>query len=150
MAKKDKFDPNFYSGNSSPEDFGDSRNKVYSSYAGASRGFSFGTVIRLLGIVLFLCLLAMLVRRFKGDNGFPSFQSLFETLSNFKPPAQIPFIPDHTGEVVKFFSVPFFGELLGGLLDLFTDLLNVPIFFWNGLSIVVGYIGVFFQWLFVF
>ena len=150
MAKKNNFDPDFYSGNVSPGDLPDTRNRVHQSSAGQTRSFSFGTVVRLLVIVIFLCLLAMLVRRFKGNNGIPSFQSLFETLSNFKAPVQIPFIPDHTGEVIKFFSVPVFGQLLGGLLDLLTNLLNVPIFFWNGLSIVVGYVGVFFQWLFVF
>lgn len=104
------------------------------------------TICKLLGFVLLLCLVSMLIQRFQGGDGIPSFQSLFNFLSGWKPPLQIPFLSFNS------FTSEDWG-ILNFIKDLFVMLaqvLNVLVFFFNGLVTVISYVVVFFQWLFVF
>lgn len=111
-----------------------------------SSGLADSTICKLLGIVLSLCIASMLIQRFQGGNGIPSFQSLFNFLSSWNPPAQLPFLSFNS------FTSQDWG-ILNFIKDLFVMLaqvLNVLVFFFNGLVTVVSYVVVLFQWLFVF
>lgn len=105
-----------------------------------------GLAVRLVGIILLLCIVSMLIQRFQGGHGIPSFQSLFNFLSGWNSPLQIPFISFN-----NFISSDW--GILNFIKDLFVMLaqvLNVLVFFFNGLTTVISYVVVFFQWLFVF
>lgn len=105
-----------------------------------------GLAVKLVGIILLLCIVSMLIQRFQGGDGIPSFQSLFNFLSGWNPPLQIPFLSFNS------FTSQDWG-ILNFIKDLFVMLaqvLNVLLFFFNGVVTVISYVVVFFQWLFVF
>lgn len=105
-----------------------------------------GLAVKLVGIILLLCIVSMLIQRFQGGDGIPSFQSLFNFLSGWNPPLQIPFLSFNS------FTSQDWG-ILNFIKDLFVMLaqvLNVLVFFFNGVVTVISYVVVFFQWLFIF
>ena len=105
-----------------------------------------GLAVRLVGIIFLLCIVSMLIQRFQGGDGIPSFQSLFHFLSGWNPPLQIPFLSFNS------FTSQDWG-ILNFIKDLFVMLaqvLNVLVFFFNGVVTVISYVVVFFQWLFIF
>lgn len=128
------------------------KNVSRSSFAGTSVdkvGVSFSEISagsKLLCIVLLLCIASMLIQRFQGGDGIPSFQSLFNFLSGWNPPLQIPFLSfnSFTSEDWGFLN------FIKDLFVMLAQVLNVLVFFFNGLVTVISYVVVFFQWLFVF
>ena len=110
-----------------------------------SSGLSGSTTCKLLGIVLVLCIVSMIIQRFQGGDGIPSFQSLFNFLSGWDPPAQIPFLSfnSFTSQDWGFFN------FIKDLFVMLAQVLNVLVFFFNGVVTVVSYIVVLFHWLFI-
>lgn len=105
-----------------------------------------GLAVKIVGIILLLCIVSMLIQRFQGGDGIPSFQSLFNFLSGWNPPFQIPFLSFNS------FTSQDWG-ILNFIKDFFVMLaqvLNVLVFFFNGVVTVISYVVVFFQWLFIF
>ncbi len=131
---------------------GNLKNVSRNSFAGTSvdkvgvSASGVGLAVKFVGIILLLCIVSMLIQRFQGGDGIPSFQSLFKFLSGWNPPFQIPFLSFNS------FTSQDWG-ILNFIKDLFVMLaqvLNVLVFFFNGLVTVISYVVVFFQWLFIF
>ena len=154
MAKKEYKTPEvkdltkyYHSGNATKKDFPDSRNERYERSEGSepTSATRAKTGLSLLSLVVCVLLVAMLIRKFTGNNTVPSFTSLLEFLSSVKAPT-IPFL--------KGFSLSPLDEwaIMDGLrvfLNSFVDLFNVVIFIFNGILSVITYVVIFFQWLFV-
>lgn len=150
ISRAKVFNKNFASGNKSSS--GKFKNVSRNSFAGTSvdnvavSASGIGIAVKLFGIILLLCIVSMLIQRFQGGEGIPSFQSLFNFLSGWNPPLQIPFLTFNS------FTSQDWG-ILNFIKDLFVMLaqvLNVLVFFFNGLVTVISYVVVFFQWLFIF
>lgn len=104
----------------------------------AKTGFS------LLSLVVCVLLVAMLIRKFTGNNTVPTFTSFLEFLTNIDTPT-IPFLnvtPVSLGDWGVF-------NFLRDFIIIFVDLGNVILFLVNGMWIIINYVFVFFRWLFV-
>lgn len=104
----------------------------------AKMGFS------LLSLVVCVLLVAVLIRKFTGNNTLPTFTSFLEFLTNIDTPT-IPFLnvtPVSLGDWGAF-------NFLRDFIIIFVDLGNVILFLINGIWIIINYVLVFFRWLFV-
>ena len=96
------------------------------------------------GILLLMMLLMLLIRKFTGSNaGVPTFTSLLEWFSGFSAPT-IPFL----GTSFDLGDWGMFNFIRDGL-SWFVSIVDVLIFFVNGILSVIFYIPRFFQWLFL-
>lgn len=99
----------------------------------------------ILGLIFVVLILAVLIRRFNNSDDIPTFTSLLEFLSNIKT-FEIPFLS---------FSPVSFGDwgifnFLRDFIASISQIVNVGVFICNGLVVLIQYIIVFCQWLFVF
>ncbi len=133
----------FHSGNVHKEDFPDSRNRSYER-RGEFEKKSSGVPLGIFSLVVCVFLVAVLIRKFTGNNIIPTFTSFLEFLTNIETPT-IPFLnvtPVSLGDWGVF-------NFLRDFIIIFVDLGNVILFFINGIWIVINYVLVFFRWLFV-
>ena len=102
------------------------------------------TGLSLLSLVVCVLLVAMLIRKFTGNNTVPTFTSFLEFLTNINTPT-IPFLnvaPVSLGDWGAF-------NFIRDSILIFVDLGNVILFLINGIWIIINYVLVFFRWLFV-
>lgn len=103
-----------------------------------------GKGLNIAGILLLLMLLVLLIRKFNGSSAStPTFTSLLEWFSGFSSPT-IPFL-------TMSFDLGDWGifNFIRDGLSWFVSIVDVLIFFVNGILSVVFYITRFFQWLFL-
>ena len=94
--------------------------------------------------VLFIILVAMLVRMSMGTNSAPAFSNFLETLANV-PQVEIPFITQVDNTIAGSWGI-FDGFRL--FLNTLIQIINVVIFAINGLLSVIMYVSYFCTWLF--
>ena len=104
------------------------------------------SISKIIGIVFFILLTALLLRKLFGgaDYSLPTFSSLFEKLSTADK-SSIPFI-DSVYVVLGDWGV---FNFLKSFVSFFIDIFNVLIFVFNGLLSVIKYITWFITWLFI-
>lgn len=106
---------------------------------------SFKQAGSILGLVFMILLLAVLIQRFNGSDNIPSFTSLLEFFTNINPPS-IPFVsfePIAMGDWGIF-------NFLRDFIYTISQIVNVFVFFCNGLISFCTYVVTFFLWLFAF
>ncbi len=104
---------------------------------------TFGVVTKLLSIVVVALLVAIIIAKYSGNGNLPTFTSFLETLSN-SPTLSIPIFNIST------FVLNDWGVFnwLRDFISVFMSLINIIIFFANGVLSVLSYIVYFLQWLF--
>lgn len=133
----------FHSGNVNKEDFPNPKNRSFERSAGSEKNSS-GVPRGIFSLVVCVLLVAVLIRKFTGNNTVPTFTSFLEFLTNIDTPT-IPFLD------VTRVSFPDWGvfNFLRDFFIFFVDLGNVILFLINGIWIVINYVLVLFRWLFV-
>lgn len=108
------------------------------------RSVNHHALMSILGIVFLILLLAVLIRRFKGVGSYPTFTGFLEYFTSIQPP-EIPFTSLTVTDLGDWGWFNFFREFVMS----FMSILDVLIFFVNGLLSVITYVALFFTWLFV-
>ena len=98
----------------------------------------------LFGMVFILLVLSLLLTRFRGSDGVPTFTGLLEWFSGFSAP-EIPFI-NATSVVLGDWGI---FNWLRDFISFFVGLLNIILFLVNGLLSLMFYVIHFFSWLFL-
>lgn len=150
-VKGNKMSGSFFSGDS-PEDYQKalrsyrSARNSYNSYDGeefVSSTISSSLLVGILKYFLFAILLSVILKFLQGNSTVPTFTSLLSTLQDI-PDISIPFLN---------FQPTVLGDwgILNALRDFFASLISlidVVIFFFNGIINVVFYVSFLFKWLF--
>lgn len=100
---------------------------------------------QILGIILVIMLIAVAIRFAMGSESIPTFTGFLETLTS-APEINIPFLTQTTGIIMADWGI---FNFIRDFINTLMQIVDVLIFFFNGILSVLTYVVYFFRWLFI-